>query len=172
VVSDIQQAENLDDEQLALADSAQKSYPPEPDLDKDGIIDASDKCPSSEDGLAVASDGCSLFSRAVPGLSFWPNTDRLQTSAITVLDSVASVLKDQPEMQLTVAAYTAQPEDAEAALFLTRRRIIAITRYLSSQGIDATRLRPEVLSDADALASAANSADAEADIEQVILTPR
>ena len=169
VVSDIQQAESFGEKQLALADSAQKSYPPEPDLDKDGIIDASDKCPGSENGVAVASDGCSLFSRAVPGLTFWPNTDRLQTSAMTVLDSVASVLKGQPDMQLTVAAYTAQPEDAEAALFLTRRRIIAITRYLTSQGIDATRLRPEVLSNADALAS---SADSQVEIEQVILTPR
>ena len=176
VVSDIQKPEKLDDQQLAMADSTQKSHSPEPDLDQDGIIDASDNCPDSENGLAVAADGCSLFSRAVPGLTFWPNTDRLQRSAMTVLDSVVSVLQDQPDLQLTVAAYTAQPEDAEAALFLTRRRIIAITRYLSDQGIDATRLRPEVLSNADALLSATNSAETAAgidvDTEQVILTPR
>ncbi len=161
-------ADSLDGQQLASLDASQKSVSTEPDLDQDGINDALDQCPGSKTGAAVAADGCSLFSRAVPGLTFWPNTDRLQTSAETVLDSVASVLKDQPDLRLTVAAYSAQSEDAQAALFLTRRRIIAITRYLSNHGIDATRLRPEVLSNANALGNAADAVD----IEQVILTPR
>jgi len=162
------QSSSLDGKQIASIATVQKTVPTEPDMDQDGIIDALDKCPGSKDRRAVAPDGCSLFSRAVPGLTFWPNTDRLQSSAETVLDSVAVVLKEQPDMRLTVAAYTAQSADAQAALFLTRRRIIAITRYLSSQGIDATRLRPEVLSDANAQRTAINRDD----IEQVMLTPR
>lgn len=122
------------------------------DKDKDGIVDASDKCPGTVAGAPVLGDGCSLFAESVSGLTFNPGTDELTASALSVLDSVADVLGDKTDIRMTIAAHTAPAEDAQSAMFLTRRRTIAIIRYLSDKGIDAARLRPEAFGDTQPMA--------------------
>ncbi len=147
----------------------QKKSPATPaDSDGDGIVDASDKCPGTDAGTIVLADGCSLFGESVPGLSFVPNTDELTASGIEVLDTVADALSDESDIRVTVAAHTAAGEDADAAMFLTRRRTIAIIRYLSDKGIDATRLRPEAFGDTQPLAGATDSGEN----DRVVMTLR
>ena len=145
-----------------------KITPPPTDSDNDGIVDASDKCPGTSTGTAVLADGCPLFGKSVPGLSFFPLTDRLTEDAKVVLDTVADALSDESDIRVTVAAHTAPAEDADAAMFLSRRRTIAIIRYLSDKGIDAARLRPEAFGDTQPLAGAAEPSEN----ERVVLTPR
>ncbi len=130
-----------------------------PDSDDDGIDDASDNCPGSRAGEPVLANGCSMFGDSVPGLTFFPDTDRLTSSAEQVLDTVAQAMLDDAQVGITVAAHTRASTDANAAMFLTRRRTIAIIRYLSEQGIDATRLRPEAYGDTQPLASAVEPSD-------------
>lgn len=124
------------------------------DLDKDGVVDASDECPDTVVETPVLANGCQFFGEAIPGLSFIPETDQLTASAESILDTVAGALNDESDIRVTVSAHTASTSDSKAAMFLTRRRTIAIIRYLSDKGIDATRLRPEAFGDTQPLAGA------------------
>ena len=130
-----------------------------PDLDKDGIVDASDSCPDTRVGAPVFANGCAMFGDSVPGLNFFPDTDRLTNSAKDVLDTVANALTEKSDLRVTVAAHTSASNDPNAAMFLTRRRTIAIIRYLSEKGIEATRLKPEAYGDTQPLASAVEPND-------------
>ena len=145
-----------------------KITPRRVDSDKDGIVDASDKCSNTTVGTAVLANGCSFFGESVPGLSFFPETDRLTAKAKEVLDTVADALSDKTDLGVTVAAHTAPADDAKAAMFLTRRRTIAIIRYLSDKGIDATRLRPEAFGDTQPMADVTDPSEN----DRVVLTPR
>ncbi len=144
---------------LISAPVERNNLPSNADIDKDGIVDASDNCLGTKAGEPVLANGCSLFADPVPGLKFLPDTDRLTTEAKGVLDTVANVLTDESDIRITVAAHTRASTDPNAAMFLTRRRTIAIIRYLSDKGIDATRLRPEAYGDTQPLASAAKPSD-------------
>jgi len=139
-----------------------------PDIDKDGIVDASDSCPETISGVPVLANGCAMFGDAVPGLTFFPDTDRLTVTGVTVLDTVANTLTDESDIRVTVAAHTGVSADPNAAMFLTRRRTIAIIRYLSDKGIDATRLRPEAYGDTQPLVNAVQPSDN----DRVVLTLR
>jgi len=153
------------DEKIALVTSPDKPNSPESqnplntvpsqpgkiaatgDADNDGVEDALDKCPGTNDRLPALANGCSLFEDSVPGLTFVPDTDRLTKSGEQALDTVAEGLAKESDLRVTVAVHTAPADDANEAMFLTRRRTIAIIRYLSNKGIDATRLRPEAYGD-------------------------
>lgn len=136
------------------------------EFDKDGIEDASDSCVGAANGMPVFADGCAMFGDSVAGLSFFPETDRLTSTATVVLDEVANALNKESDIRVTVAAHTRASSDSNAAMFLTRRRTIAIIRYLTSKGIDATRLRPEAYGDSQPLASAVEPSDN----DRVVLT--
>jgi len=151
-----------------LAEESKKIAVSRPDSDEDGIDDASDNCPGSQAGEPVLANGCSMFGESVPGLTFFPDTDRLTKSAEQVLDTVAQAMLDDASVGVTVAAHTRPSTDANVAMFLTRRRTIAIIRYLSEQGIDATRLRPEAYGDTQPLASAVEPSDN----DRVVLSER
>jgi len=145
-----------------------KIVPKSVDIDKDGIVDSSDSCPDTKAGEPVLADGCALFGDSVAGLSFFPDTDRLTVSARGVLDSVADALDNKSDIRVTIAVHTAPASDANAAMFLTRQRTIAIIRYLSDKGIDATRLRPEAFGDTQPLADVTDLSEN----DRVVLSPR
>jgi len=131
------------------------------DLDNDGVEDTDDKCPETQVDQVVLADGCSLFEDSVAGLTFVSETDRLTHAGEQVLDTVANELTSEPALRVTVAVHTAPSDDSNAAMFLTRRRTIAIIRYLSDKGIDTTRLRPEAYGDTQPLVDAQNPSDNE-----------
>ena len=143
-----------------------KIEPTSQDLDKDGIEDASDNCVGTAEGMPVFANGCAMFGDSVPGLSFFPDTDRLTSTGTVVLDDVANALNEYSDIRVTVAAHTRSSTDSNAAMFLTRRRTISIIRYLTSKGIDATRLRPEAYGDTQPLAGAVEPSDN----DRVVLT--
>jgi len=121
-----------------------------------GTVDASEACRglTADDPDSVSA--CPLFGESVSGLTFEPNSDQLTDNGQSVLDSVAGVLDASPELRVTVTAHTDTAADPQAALFLTRRRTIAIIRYLSDSGIDAARLRPQAFGDTQPLEGTAN----------------
>jgi len=138
------------------------------DPDTDGVNDALESCPDTTAGLSALGEGCSLFEDLLPGLTFVPDTDQLTESGEDVLNTVADGLTEESNIQVTVAVHTAPTTDANEAMFLTRRRTIAIIRYLSDKGIDATRLRPEAYGDTQPLADAKNPSDN----DRVVLSTR
>jgi len=151
-----------------LARSENVAAPANPDTDGAvgavgaiGADDALDSCPDAPAELSALGEGCSLFEDLLPSLTFVPDTDQLTESGENVLNTVADGLAEESDIQVTVAVHTAPATDANEAMFLTRRRTIAIIRYLSDKGIDATRLRPEAYGDTRPLADAKNPNDNE-----------
>jgi len=121
-----------------------------------GIVDATRQCPDQKVGNSASLASCSLFGDIVQGLTFDTETDKLTSSGESVLDGVAVVLDKDKTLQLNIVSHTEPADDAQAALFLTRRRTIAIIRYLADKGIDTERLKPEAFGDKQPLASGKN----------------
>lgn len=133
------------------ADGARPSPVPAPsgtisssplDSDTDGVPDNVDQCRDTAIGSPVDATGCDVFGGAIEGVNFESGSDRLTDGALAELDSVAATLSRYPEVSVLIDAHTDNTGDAEANLQLSRRRAIAVARYLVEQGIAGDRLRP------------------------------
>lgn len=65
----------------------------------------------------------------------------LMPSALPVLDSLAQVLKNYPDMQVEILAYTDSIGSDKYNLELSEKRARAVMQYLVGEGIDPKRLR-------------------------------
>jgi len=124
-----------------------------------GTVDASVSCESLPAGTPVSADGCALFGGPVPKLTFGDDTAELTSSAEEVLDEMVLALNDDKEISLTVATHTGASGDSQSAMFLSRQRTLSIIRYLSENGIDTSRLKPEAYGDTVPLKGTANQGD-------------
>lgn len=110
------------------------------DDDGDGIDDSLDACPH-ERGAATsvrATTGCPARVRFAPDriellqeLVFAPGSNRVSTADALVLQDVASVLNDHPEVRLEV----------ESAPGLEAGRAAAVVRWLGDHGVARSRLQ-------------------------------
>ena len=113
------------------------------DTDADGVVDAVDACPATSPGAPVNETGCALFNGAIEGINFESGSDRLTASAQDVLSGVAATLQNYPDIRVSVEAHTDNQGGAESNLQLSKRRAIAVARYLVEQGIAGPRLQPQ-----------------------------
>jgi len=132
--------------------------PPTPDcstLDSDGdnVNDCNDQCPATEAGTIVGPDGCAQkvvidlrgvnfkFDRPKKG-----ETDISKALAepsadsIAVLDQAIDTLQRYPQVRVTVAGYTDSVGTDVYNQGLSERRASIVYDYLTSHGIDASRL--------------------------------
>lgn len=128
---------------------------PDPDNDKDKVADKDDLCPvEKEDGKGKApKDGCPDEVKAVISggqlfildkVFFDVNKDTLKKVSFPVLDAVAKVLSDHPEVKrVRVEGHTDDQGSDSANLDLSKRRAKRVMDYLISKGIDAGRLESE-----------------------------
>ena len=113
------------------------------DSDADGVADAVDSCPNSIAGTPVNSAGCALFNGAIEGINFESGSDRLTADSQQILSGVAATLQNYPEIRVSVEAHTDNQGSAESNLQLSKRRAIAVARYLVEQGVAGRRLQPQ-----------------------------
>jgi Ca-activated chloride channel family protein len=116
-----------------------------PDGDGDGVVDESDACPQRP---AATSDGCPERSRVVLSSStltildriyFEPGKAKVNASAAALLDAIAQVLKEHPEItRLRIDGHASGGE--AKALALSKRRAEAVVSQLVARGIDPARL--------------------------------
>ena len=132
------------------------------DRDRDGVADAVDDCPDTLFGRPVDGDGCALLDGAVEGVAFRSGSDELAAEAGAVLDGVADTLREYPALAVSVDAHTDNTGGAESNLQLSRRRAVAVARYLVSRGIEPDRLRPRAFGESRPRASNATEAGREA----------
>ncbi len=77
----------------------------------------------------------------LPSVNFKTNSVQLSKDTKAMLDSIASKLKDNPELKLTVTAYPAQNDPKQR---VSDKRLLIITEYLSEQsGISTDRITTE-----------------------------
>jgi len=113
------------------------------DSDADGVVDAIDSCPSSSPGVPVNQEGCALFNGAIEGINFESGSDRLTGESQQILNGVATTLRNYPDLRVSVEAHTDNQGSAESNLQLSKRRAIAVARYLVEQGVAGPRLQPQ-----------------------------
>lgn len=116
---------------------------PPVDADLDGVVDDIDACLGTASGLPVDESGCEVFDGAIEGINFLTGSADLTEGARTVLADVVKSLQDYPDVNVTIEAHTDNRGDAELNLQLSKRRALAVARYLVDQGISGLRLKPQ-----------------------------
>jgi len=112
------------------------------DRDNDTIADNVDKCPLTEPGNPVDSDGCALFRGQLDAVDFAPGDHRLSGSSRASLAGLIELLNTHPEVVLQLGGHTDNVGAAKANLDLSKRRVMSVVKYLVANGIDGDRLKP------------------------------
>lgn len=110
---------------------------PDGDSDKDGVMDAMDKCPGTPMGVVVDSRGC--WSVHAPFL-FAFDSAQINADYTPVLDKAVKIFGENPDMTARLDGYTDTTGPAEYNKMLADKRAKAVMGYLVDHGVDASRL--------------------------------
>jgi OOP family OmpA-OmpF porin len=123
------------------------------DSDKDGVNDCEDKCPNTAAGTIVGPDGCPQkvvidlrgvnfkFDRPKAGETDISKSLAEPTAdSLSVLSQAVDTLQRYPQVHVTVAGYTDSKGTDAYNQKLSERRAKIVYDYLTSHGIDASRL--------------------------------
>jgi OmpA-OmpF porin, OOP family len=119
---------------------------PVPDSDGDGINDEADKCPTIA-GLKE-NNGCPEIKKeiiekvnyAAQRIQFSFAKADLLPASNSVLDKVADILKENPELKLAIEGHTSNDGNLNTNMKLSQERANNVKAYFVSKGIDASRL--------------------------------
>lgn len=119
------------------------------DADGDGILDNVDKCPNVPG--VKENDGCpeikkeeqEVLKKAFDNLEFETGKDVIKQSSYESLNELADVLKKRPEWKLKISGHTDNVGAASTNLNLSKKRSLAVKKFLMDRGIEDARLRPE-----------------------------
>ena len=121
---------------------------PIPDTDGDGINDEEDKCPTVKG--EKANNGCPLaeikkeivekVNYAAKRILFSVGRAGLLPESYKVLDEVVKLLKENPELKLTIEGHTSSDGSLAFNMKLSGDRAENVRSYLQSKGIDGSRL--------------------------------
>ncbi|MGI9538647.1 MAG: OmpA family protein [Miltoncostaeaceae bacterium] len=114
--------------------------PPAPasprDSDGDGVVDANDRCPRTPRGAKADSRGCWV----IAGLNFDTDRSEIKSEFRPRLDEVVEVLRQNPDVRIRVDGHTDDRGSAAYNQQLSERRAAAVADYITSRGIDASRV--------------------------------
>lgn len=119
---------------------------PIPDGDGDGVNDEEDKCPAVP-GIA-SNGGCPEIKEeikqkvafAAKNIFFNTGSAQLLKKSFKSLDEVVKILNENPTLLLDVEGHTDNTGKADKNQALSEARANAVKTYLTSKGIDASRL--------------------------------
>jgi outer membrane protein OmpA-like peptidoglycan-associated protein len=107
------------------------------DTDGDGVPDSIDLCPGTQHGITVESTGCAAgVAINLEGVNFLYNSHELTDKAQGILDRVADIIIQQPELRLQVAGHTDATGDPAYNQELSMQRAEAVRDYLVAQGVN------------------------------------
>jgi len=111
------------------------------DDDGDGVNNCDDKCPGSQAGQTIGPDGCPVpVSIDLKGVNFDFDKSNLRPDAVAILGEAVQILQRYPDMRVEVAGHTDMCGSDAYNQSLSERRAQAVYDYLTSNGIDASRL--------------------------------
>jgi OOP family OmpA-OmpF porin len=115
--------------------------PPEPpkgplDTDGDGVIDDLDQCPGTPKGAKVDERGCWVLDQVL----FDTDKAIVKPEFAVLLDEVAAVLKNNPNVRICVDGHTDSRASEAYNLKLSDKRSAAVKGELVKRGIEAVRL--------------------------------
>lgn len=112
------------------------------DADDDGVSDKDDNCPNTPAGHIVRTSGCSLFFGSIEDVDFPADAYRLSSEARASLAELVTGLNDYPAIVIALGGHTDNRGKALENLELSKQRVLAVVRYLVSNGVAADRLKP------------------------------
>jgi OOP family OmpA-OmpF porin len=128
--------------------------PPPPakcsDSDGDGVCDADDKCPSTPAGTTVDKVGCPCSQELKVLFDF--DKSELRPESITELERVVKFMNDVPFATAKIDGHTDSVGSEEYNLALSDRRAKAVFDYLSSRGVDPSRLKSQGFGESNPIA--------------------
>ncbi|MFC0677298.1 OmpA family protein [Lysobacter korlensis] len=111
------------------------------DDDGDGVNNCDDKCPGSQAGQTIGPDGCPVpVSIDLRGVNFDFDKATLRPDAVQILSEAVQILQRYPELRVEVAGHTDLCGPDAYNQQLSQRRAQTVFDYLTSNGIDASRL--------------------------------
>ncbi len=111
------------------------------DDDGDGVNNCDDKCPGSQAGQTIGPDGCPVpVSIDLKGVNFDFDKSVLRPDAVAILGEAVEILKRYPDLKVEVAGHTDAVGTDAYNQGLSERRAKAVYEYLTSNGVDASRL--------------------------------
>jgi len=106
------------------------------DTDGDGVYDNEDQCPDTPNGATVDARGCWV----IKGVKFDTAKSDIKPISYRLLDDVASILRNNPGLNVEVQGHTDNRGSAEFNQSLSERRANAVMEYLIGKGISPNRL--------------------------------
>ncbi len=134
------------DKCIDVAGVARYNGCPVPDTDKDGVNDEEDKCPNefgpaSNFGCPVIEEAIILkVNKAAQNIFFATGSAKLLAKSNASLNSVVSILNDNPSYKVDIDGHTDNVGKAEKNLVLSEARANAVKTYLIKKGVDESRL--------------------------------
>jgi len=123
---------------------------PELDNDKDTVPDLKDQCPNEVGSATKEPLGCPQKPALVvvtdcevkitQQIHFEFNKDKIRPESFPVLDAVVEALQKNPDIKIEVQGHTDNVGTAQYNKGLSNRRAASVMRYLTSKGIDTSRL--------------------------------
>ncbi|MDB5203544.1 MAG: OmpA family protein [Ferruginibacter sp.] len=120
---------------------------PIPDTDGDGVNDEEDKCPSrpgpaSNQGCPeIAKEVIEKINFAAKNVFFATGSYKLLAKSNKSLDEVVRLMKEDESLMLDIDGHTDAQGTNESNQVLSDNRAGAVKQYLTSKGIDASRLK-------------------------------
>ena len=111
------------------------------DDDGDGVNNCDDRCPGSQAGQTIGPDGCPVpVSIDLKGVNFDFDRATLRPDARQILGEAAQILQRYPQLRVEVAGHTDLCGSDQYNQGLSERRARAVYDFLTSNGVDASRL--------------------------------
>ena len=136
-----------DDKCPAVPGVARYGGCPVPDRDQDGVNDEEDKCPDTKGVLEK--NGCpeevskvlvEKVNYAAKRIQFRSGSAVLTNASFNVLDEVAALLRQNPELKLLIEGHTSADGSLAGNMKLSEDRANSVKTYLVSRNIPESRL--------------------------------
>ena len=135
-----------DDECPNVAGPVENKGCPWPDRDGDGVPDKDDVCPDLVG--TVANQGCPEVTESVrkalldyaKTILFDTGKSTIKTESSAVLDNIADILDDYPNVRFRIEGHTDSTGSAERNQTLSQERAQSVMNYLIEKGIPSNRM--------------------------------
>jgi outer membrane protein OmpA-like peptidoglycan-associated protein len=137
---------------------------PVPDADKDGINDEEDKCPNLAG--VKANQGCPVVSAEVKkkvntvakSIFFITGSAELKSNSFRGLDEIIRIMRENPDMKLTIEGHTDDVGTDENNQRLSDNRAEAVKTYIVNKGITEERISAKGFGESKPIVSNASPA--------------
>lgn len=112
------------------------------DSDGDRVLENVDQCPGTARGTEVDARGCAILrpTLVLRGVNFAVDSAEIDPSSFPVLDGVARILADNPDVRVEISGHTDNTGGRAHNMSLSQARAESVRNYMVSRGIAEARL--------------------------------